>query len=164
MILPAAIAIIFNEDKTELLLIKRKDIPIWVLPGGGVEPNEDPEAAVIRESLEETGLVVDVVRKCAEYTPQNKLGSFTTTFICTIKSGNARLTEESAAISFFPLNSLPLLLFPLHKRWVLDALSTDNLIQKPLEGATYQEALKFLLRHPWIALRYLWTRFVKPHS
>ena len=31
----------------------------WTLPGGGVEFREDPEAAMVREVKEETGLVVE---------------------------------------------------------------------------------------------------------
>lgn len=34
----------------------------WTLPGGGVDPGETPEAAVIREVCEETGQVVEGVR------------------------------------------------------------------------------------------------------
>ena len=30
----------------------------WLTPGGGIEPGESPEAAVVREVFEETGLVV----------------------------------------------------------------------------------------------------------
>ena len=32
----------------------------WTLPGGGLDFGEDPEAAVVREFMEETGLVVKV--------------------------------------------------------------------------------------------------------
>jgi 8-oxo-dGTP diphosphatase len=38
----------------------------WTLPGGGVEPSEDPETAVRREVLEEVGLEVLTVRQVAE--------------------------------------------------------------------------------------------------
>lgn len=35
--------------------------PSWTLPGGGLEAGEDPEAAAVREVLEETGYVVELV-------------------------------------------------------------------------------------------------------
>ncbi|MEU2831391.1 NUDIX hydrolase [Streptomyces lavendulae] len=38
----------------------------WTLPGGGVEPGEDPEAAVRREVAEETGLRALSVRYAYE--------------------------------------------------------------------------------------------------
>lgn len=49
-----AIGITFNK-KGQLLLVKRRDIPIWVMPGGRIEPNETPQKAAIRESFEESG-------------------------------------------------------------------------------------------------------------
>ena len=50
-------------DGGKVLLIRRRYEPLkgqWSLPGGGVEVGEPLEAAVAREMLEETGLVVDV--------------------------------------------------------------------------------------------------------
>jgi 8-oxo-dGTP pyrophosphatase MutT (NUDIX family) len=34
--------------------------PYWLVPGGGVEELEDPRAAAVRETLEETGLRVEL--------------------------------------------------------------------------------------------------------
>ncbi len=46
-----------------MLLVKRANDPSrgsWELPAGFVEPDEAPAAAVAREVLEETGVVIDV--------------------------------------------------------------------------------------------------------
>ena len=50
-------------DESKVVLIRRKYEPLkghWSLPGGMVEIGETLEAALTREMLEETGLVVDV--------------------------------------------------------------------------------------------------------
>lgn len=48
-------------DAGRLLLVRRANEPAagtWSLPGGRVEPGEEPPAAVLREVAEETGLRV----------------------------------------------------------------------------------------------------------
>jgi 8-oxo-dGTP pyrophosphatase MutT (NUDIX family) len=47
-------AFVVHEGK--VLLIHHKKLGLWLCPGGHVELDEDPEAAVHREVLEETGL------------------------------------------------------------------------------------------------------------
>lgn len=157
---PASIGIIFN-DKNQILLVQRKDIPLWVLPGGGIDLGETPEQAVIREIFEETGLKVSIERKSGEYTPTNSLGSFTNVFVCKILEGSLTLSDETNGINFFPLNNLPPFLFPLHKNWIEDALNSTTLVKKPLTGISYWDALKYLLKHPIMTLKYLLTRLSK---
>ena len=58
----------FPEDK--ILLVKRDTVPFkgyWALPGGRMDPGETVEQTVVRESKEETGLDVQVVRVVGEY-------------------------------------------------------------------------------------------------
>jgi 8-oxo-dGTP pyrophosphatase MutT (NUDIX family) len=160
-LLPAAIGIVLNADQTQVLLIKRRDAPIWVLPGGGIEAGEQPEEALIREIQEETGFFVQVVRKCAEYSPINRLGAFTSVFICHIQSGNMLLSNETADIAFYPIHTLPSTLFFAHAYWLQEALSQQTLIQRPLTEISYVALLKFFIRHPWQILRLAWTRLTK---
>ena len=57
LILPSVTAIIFDESN-RVLLARHADTKQWVAPGGSIEPNEKPVEALIRETLEETGLRV----------------------------------------------------------------------------------------------------------
>ncbi|WP_342562213.1 NUDIX hydrolase [Paenibacillus sp. FSL R7-0345] len=54
-----AYALIYNEEKKELLMVNNKG-DSWSLPGGAVEKGETLEQAVIRETKEETGLTIEV--------------------------------------------------------------------------------------------------------
>lgn len=61
---PCVGAVVFDDDG-RLLLIRRANPPAqgkWSLPGGRVEPGEDPRSAVLRELTEETGLTGRVER------------------------------------------------------------------------------------------------------
>ncbi|MBA2367978.1 MAG: NUDIX hydrolase [Candidatus Protochlamydia sp.] len=160
-ITPASIGIIFDPTNKKVLLVKRKDVPIWVLPGGGIEKNESPLMAVKREIMEETGLFVSIERQCAEYTPINRLAALTHVFICKVENGILQFSEESSDIGFFSLDQLPSCLFFLHQIWIEEALSCPFLIKKPLTQITYWKVARFFLKHPIIFFKYTWTRKIK---
>lgn len=159
-LLPGTIGIILNE-KEEILLVKRKDVPIWVLPGGGIDKGETPEKAIVREVKEETGLNVIVLEKRAEYRPVNHLTAFTSVFTCKISSGNLELSEETQAIHFFPLKSLPKAFFFLHANWLNEILLSRSLVQRSITEISYSAVFIYLLKHPWIVIRFAWTRITK---
>src|SRR5690348_13581593 len=100
----AVFGVVFNEDRSEVLLIKRRDIPVWVFPGGGLDQGETPEEGAVREVLEETGFEVRIVRKIAEYLPVNWMTQFTHVFECQRVQGALTLGSETKDIRFFPLN------------------------------------------------------------
>lgn len=46
-------------DKDQLLVLKRKDDQLWCLPCGWTDVGESPAQAAVRETFEETGLIVE---------------------------------------------------------------------------------------------------------
>lgn len=154
----AVCGILFSKDRQQVLLVKRRDIPVWVLPGGGKEVNETPQDGATREFEEETGLQVSVVRQVALYLPVNKLTQLTHFFECEIVGGQMCATEETQGIQFFPLNALPLLP-PPYAGWIADAVACHpHVLRKPVEGVSYWVLLKLLLLHPLLVSRYLLTK------
>ncbi len=161
----AVIAIILNESQDQVLLIKRRDIPIWVLPGGGLESTEDPETAVLREAWEETGLQVGIKRKTGEYTPVNRLASFTHIFECHRIGGTLSTGDETREIAFFPLKALPKMFFFLHAEWLKDALKySPEIIRKPIANITYSRIVLTFFTNPGLVIRALLARFGIPFN
>ncbi len=154
----AVYGIVFNASKAEVLLIKRRDIPVWVLPGGGLDAGESPEDGAVREVLEETGFKSLIVRKVAEYLPVNRMTKFTHLFECQITSGSMQTGRETKDIGFFPLNALPDLP-PPYEGWIRDAAANHRaILRKEIKGVSYGVFLKLLLQHPILVGRYLLTK------
>ena len=154
--------IIFDKGQKRVLLIKRRDIPVWVLPGGGIEENETPEEAVRRELEEETGYSVTITRKIAEYYPISRLAGFTHFYECSIESGQPTTGPETADIQFFDVHNLPYKLPPPYPDWIQDAMSfSKNLLKKPILSVNYYALLKNLIFHPILVMRFLFTKIIK---
>lgn len=154
----AVCGIVFNENRTEVLLIKRRDIPVWVLPGGGLEKGESPEEGALREVLEETGFRTQIVRKVAEYLPVNKMTQLTHFYECRIEGGAPLCGDETKEVRFFPLKELPVLP-PPYAGWIADAAANHRaLLRKKVEGVSYLILIKLLIQHPLLVGRYLLTK------
>ncbi len=140
------------------MLIKRRDIPVWVLPGGGIDPDETPEIAACREMEEETGYQVEIVRKIAEYTPTNRLSKLTHFYEVRPVRGAPKTGLETRAIDFFELKDLPILP-PPYPHWIADAAARHSaMLKKNVEGVNYRTLLKLLILHPLLVGRFLLTK------
>jgi len=156
-----ALAAIF--DRGSILLIQRRDVPIWVLPGGGVDGDEDFHEAVLREVLEETGLQVKVEHKVAVYLPQNRLATPTHLFMCRFAGGNPKTGPETANVRFFSIDALPDDLFHIHKEMIDIALKKCNYTHLILfSQITYLNLFKYLVRHPTRVFRFLLSKLGLP--
>lgn len=155
----AAIGIVFHsQDPQAILWVKRKDLKIWVLPGGGIEPSENPSDAVKREVFEETGLEVNIVRDAAVLHPKNRWTAKTHLFICSIKSGYLKSNEESEEVAFFPVSSPPSPYFSFHQDWLEEVLSHSDKIERSLDEFSWVKVGFFFFKHPLILSKYLWYR------
>ena len=87
-----------------ILLTWEKETDVWMIPGGGAEGNETPEACCVREVQEETGLMVRPIAQFLEmneyYEEYRYISDY---FFCeTVGMGEKKLTkaeEERGLIS-----------------------------------------------------------------
>ncbi len=96
----SAAAIVIN-DKNELLLIKgpRRG---WEMPGGQVEEGESLSHAAIRETKEESGIDIEIIKFCGVF--QNVGNSICNTlFLAKPIGGELIQTSESLESGYFPI-------------------------------------------------------------
>ncbi|WP_274362327.1 NUDIX hydrolase [Paenibacillus thermotolerans] len=97
----SAAAIVLN-DRNEILLIKgpRRG---WEAPGGQVEEGESPAQAAIRETKEESGVDIEIIRFCGIF--QNVEKSICNTlFLAKYVGGTPIPTSESLESGFFSID------------------------------------------------------------
>lgn len=96
----SASAIVIN-DFNEILLIKGPQRG-WEMPGGQVEEGESLAQAAIRETKEESGIDIEIIKFCGIY--QNVERSICMTlFLAKQIGGEPIITNESLETKFIPL-------------------------------------------------------------
>jgi len=96
----SAATVVLNE-RNEVLLIKgpRRG---WEMPGGQVEEGESLKDAAIRETKEESGIDVEIVKFCGVF--QNVSGSICNMlFLARAVGGTPTTSPESLEVGFYPV-------------------------------------------------------------
>jgi 8-oxo-dGTP pyrophosphatase MutT (NUDIX family) len=113
-------AAIFDEEG-RILLVQRSDDKRWCLPCGWVDPNETPAQTAVRETREEVGLEVRVLRLVDVLTrmPSAEMGPHTAVaviYLCDITGGEIALSHESLDARSWRIEDVPIW-HELHQRY-----------------------------------------------
>jgi 8-oxo-dGTP pyrophosphatase MutT (NUDIX family) len=98
-----------------VLLGRRADNGAWTLPGGIIDPGEQPADAAVREIFEETGVIVvpDALTSVTTsglltYPNGDKVQYLEFCFRCRPVRGTARVNDaELTEVGWFPVDGLP---------------------------------------------------------
>jgi 8-oxo-dGTP diphosphatase len=115
LLLPSVSAVVRNAAG-EILLARRSDNGRWSLPAGILDPGEQPADAVLREVLEETGVIAEIERvgglasHPVVYPNGDKCEYLDVWFRCRAAGGEARVNDdESTEVGWFAPDALPVL-------------------------------------------------------
>lgn len=104
---------VFSGDR--VLLVRERADGKWTLPGGWVDVNDSPAAAVEREIREESGYEARAVKLAALIDrrrhphPPSVHHIYKLMFVCELTGGQATTSSETDAVGFFPVAALPAL-------------------------------------------------------
>ncbi|RFS82872.1 NUDIX domain-containing protein [Actinomadura spongiicola] len=106
-----SVNVVVENDKGEILIIRRTDNDNWALPGGAIDLGESVTQAAIRETKEETGIDVEIAdlvgiysdpKHVIHYTSNNEVRQeFTILLSARLVGGELRASDESSAVSWF---------------------------------------------------------------
>lgn len=97
----------------QILMVQERSDGLWTLPGGWIDVGESPAQAAVRETKEETGFDVSVIRLLAFWDklkhdhPPEWPHAYKCFFLCKLLSGTAKTNLEIANIRFFDIHNLP---------------------------------------------------------
>ncbi|WP_369900932.1 NUDIX hydrolase [Bacillus manliponensis] len=98
----SAATIVLNA-RGEILLLKGPKRG-WEMPGGQVEEGESLREAAIRETKEETGIDIEIIKFCGVF--QNVKSSICNTlFLGKVTGGKLTTSPESLEVGFFPVEA-----------------------------------------------------------
>lgn len=109
----AVIAVVLHEDK--VLLVERANDPgkgKWACPAGFVEYDEPPAYAAVRETQEETGLLVQSDELLAVYPRKDHgIANIVICYRCSVIGGTLQAGDDAAQAQWFTRDNFPELVF-----------------------------------------------------
>ena len=121
-----------------MLLLRREIFILWDLPGGGINPGEEPAHAAVRECREETGYIIELDGAIGKYLHQSVYGlgdQLTYAFRGHIVGGKPkRFGLEITELRWCDVNNLPRGLETLHRQIISDArANTAEIVERRID-------------------------------
>ena len=123
---PVPAAGIVMVEAGRVLMVRRKFEPRagqWTLPAGFVEYDEHVEACAVRETLEETGLQVELTRLFGAYMAMDdpRVQVVLLLYLARQVGGVLKAGDDASEVDFFSLDALPEpIAFKAHKQALAD--------------------------------------------
>lgn len=113
-LVPAASAVVID-DEGRIVLQRRRDNEMWVLPGGVMELGESVAECAIRETREETGLDVEVTGIVGIYSDPKHVFAyddgevrqeFSICVLAQVRGGTIQVSDESHEVQAFDAHEI----------------------------------------------------------
>ena len=106
--------VIFNKDKTKILLVREVSSQEYCLPGGWADLYDSPSKTAKNECLQEAGAEIEIVRLIGitdrtPYKNKTSVPEYVVIFEAKIKELHKEHEYETDDVQFFDLNNLPTL-------------------------------------------------------
>lgn len=105
-----SVNVVVENDKGEILMIRRTDNDNWALPGGAIDLGESITQAAIRETKEETGIDIEVTglvgiysdpKHVIHYTRNNEVRQeFSVVVSAVFRGGSLAISGESSEVEW----------------------------------------------------------------
>jgi ADP-ribose pyrophosphatase YjhB (NUDIX family) len=140
-VVPSVNVVVVN-DAGEILLIRRTDNDNWAVPGGAMDLGESLPAAAVRETVEETGIEVEITGLVGIYTdPRHVIlytsngearQEFSVVFTARPLAGEPTPSDESREVHWVAPNAIPALQMDRSMRMRIEYYLAGN--EKPHLG------------------------------
>ncbi len=103
------------DESNRVLLVQESASGLWTLPGGWADLNISPSQNAVKETFEESGIEVEVVKLIACWDkdlqghPRQPEHVYKLVFLCRAVGGKLATSHETSGADFFAADSLPAL-------------------------------------------------------